>query len=101
VVPLEPFLVNLADKDGARFLRVSLRIILAEAKEAEEVTKNEVQRTRLRAGILDLLTTQTAQPLLTPEGKNALRAAIVKETSALLEPSHVVDVLFTDFVVQL
>jgi flagellar basal body-associated protein FliL len=39
--------------------------------------------------------------LLTPEGKNALRTAIIKESTTLLEPCHVVDVLFTDFVVQL
>jgi flagellar FliL protein len=101
VVTLEPFLVNLADKEGARFLRVSMRLIVPEAKEAEEIAKDEVRRVRLRAGILELLATQTAQPLLTPEGKNALRTAIIKESAAILEPCHVIDVLFTDFVVQL
>ena len=28
VIPLEPFLVNLADKDASRFLRVSLQLVI-------------------------------------------------------------------------
>jgi flagellar FliL protein len=101
VVSLEPFLVNLADKEHARFLRVSMRLIVENAKEAEEINKDEVKRTRLRAAILELLTAQTAEPLLTQEGKNTLRADITKNSSKLLEPTHVIDVLFIDFVVQL
>ncbi len=101
VVALEPFLVNLADKESSRFLRVNMRLIVRSVKEAEDINKNEVKRTRLRAAILDLLTAQTAEPLLTQEGKNTLRSAIAKNSSDLLEPTHVLDVLFTDFVVQL
>jgi flagellar protein FliL len=101
VIALDPFLVNLADANAARYLRVTLRLVVPEAKEAEEIAKNEVMRTRLRAAVLDLLATQTAEPLLTPEGKAALRAEITKHCSKILEPVHVIDVLFTDFVVQL
>jgi flagellar FliL protein len=101
VVALDPFLVNLADPAAARYLRVTLRLVVPEAKEAEEIAKNEVVRTRLRAAILDLLATQTAGPLLTPEGKAALRVEITKHCTRILEPVHVIDVLFTDFVVQL
>jgi flagellar FliL protein len=100
LVSLEPFVVNLADQGGTRFLRVSVRLIVGSLEEAERVQKNEVALLRARSAILELLTQQTAERLVTAAGKSALKQAIAARLAAVLEGITVVDVLFSDFVVQ-
>jgi flagellar protein FliL len=99
VVPLEPFLVNLADKSGTRYLRTTLKLIVPDEKTAERLAKNDVAITRARSAILELLTTETADQLVTAEGKTVLKKAIGERVSPLVGV-QVTDVLFADFVVQ-
>ena len=54
----------------------------------------------LRSAILELLTQQSAPALVTPEGKTALKDAIKARTNPLLADQKVLDVLFSEFVVQ-
>lgn len=100
IVPMEQFLVNLADKDAPRFVRVTLRLVVETKEEAKEITEDEVAKTRLRSAILELLTQQTAAVLTTPEGKDLLKKAIAARSVPVLGGRKVLDVLFTDFVVQ-
>jgi flagellar protein FliL len=100
IVPMEQFLVNLADKDAQRFVRVTLRLVVENKAEAKEIEENEVAKTRLRSAILELLTQQTAEKLTTPEGKEELKKAIAERSAPVLGGKKVLDVLFTDFVVQ-
>jgi flagellar FliL protein len=100
IVPMEQFLVNLADKDSQRFLRVTLRLVVDTKEEAKEIAEDEVAKTRLRSAILELLTQQTADSLTTAEGKAQLKKAIAERTTPVLGGKKVLDVLFTDFVVQ-
>jgi flagellar FliL protein len=99
VVPLETFLVNLADKSGSRYLKTTLKLVVPDEKTAEKLAKNEVAVTRARSAILELLTTKTADELVTAEGKSALKKAICERVSPLVG-AEVTDVLFVDFVVQ-
>jgi flagellar protein FliL len=99
LVTFEPFVVNLADAGGSRFLRVTVRLVVASAERAKEVEESPVVLMGARSAILDLLTTQSAEALVTPEGKAALRASIKERVSHDGE-LEVVDVLFSDFVVQ-
>jgi flagellar protein FliL len=100
LLSLEPLVVNLADSGGERLLRVSIRLVVGTREEAEKFQKNEVALTQLRSAILELLTQQTAEQLVTVDGKVALRQAILERAKAVLEGGTVVDVLFSDFVVQ-
>jgi flagellar FliL protein len=100
LVTLEPFVVNLADPGGSRFLRISVRLVIASVERAEHVQKSTVALTRARSAILDLLTQQTADHLVTAKGKAELKEAIVRALEPVLEGTTVVDVLFSDFVVQ-
>ena len=100
LVSLEPFVVNLAAQGGSRFLRVSVRLIVESALKAEHLQKNEVALTRARSAILELLTQQTADHLVTAEGKVALKESISEKLEPVLEETKVLDVLFSDFVVQ-
>jgi flagellar FliL protein len=109
VIPLEPFLVNLADKDASRFLRVSLQLVIDSKELGEAMTAkgghggedaHAVVKARLRSTILELLTTKTSEHLVTTEGKAELKKEIAEHATEVLEEAEVVDVLFTDFVVQ-
>ena len=99
VVPMEAFLVNLADSNASRFLRVTLRLVVETPAEAKEIEESPVDQARARSAILELLATQQSATLVTPEGKDALKKAIAERTSKVLK-REVHDVLFTDFVVQ-
>jgi flagellar basal body-associated protein FliL len=47
-----------------------------------------------------VLTVQNAPALVTPDGKSALKQAIKERTSPLVPGKKVLDVLFSEFVVQ-
>lgn len=100
IVKFEPFIVNLADPGAKRFLRVSVAIIVAEAEAAKHIEESEVLRMQLRSQILDLLTTQTSDHVVTAEGKTELKTAILEKAHETLAPAEVHDVIFSDFVVQ-
>lgn len=100
VVSFEPFVVNLADAGGHTFLRLTVRLIMDESDAAEKISKTEVTMARARAQILEILTQQTGEKLVTADGKAELKKAIQEAAEKLLEPAEVSDVLFSDFVVQ-
>jgi flagellar FliL protein len=99
IVKFEPFVVNLADPNTSRFLRVSIQLVVGSPEEAKKMAESAVVLMQARSAILELLTTQTSQVIVTPEGKTALREAI-KEHLEHAGDVKVIDVLFSDFVVQ-
>jgi flagellar protein FliL len=100
VVSFDPFVANLADEGGTRFLRASLKLVVAGAETAKEVEENPVERAQLQSTILEILTVHTAEELVTPDGKKALKKEILEKTGHVLHSAKVTDVLFTEFVVQ-
>ena len=100
IVSFEPFVVNLADPGAQHFLRISVRLIVANEEEAKKIEESQVQLMRLRSGIVDLLTSETSQHIVTQDGKNALKKEIAERAAKIVEPIEVADVLFSDFVVQ-
>lgn len=99
-VALEPFVVNLADPGGSHFLRVSLSLIVEDEAHAAEMGESELVKMRVRSAILELLALQTAERLITPEGKAELKKAIADASSKSIPGLHISDVLFSEFVVQ-
>ncbi len=100
IVVFEPFVVNLADAGVSRFLRAKIQLVVGSAEQAEEMNKSAVTLSRARSVILELLTTQTSEILVTPDGKTALRKAIAEQVGQAAGHVEIVDVLFSDFVVQ-
>ncbi len=97
----DPFVVNLADEGGARYLRVGLSLVIAGGEaEAKELEESKVKLLRIRSAVLELLSQQVADVVVTPEGKAVLKDAIEKAATEILQPVEVTDVLFTEFVVQ-
>jgi flagellar FliL protein len=100
LVELEPFVVNLADAGGQRYVRVAMRLLTHDEEQAAEVKENAVATAKLRAAILELLSMQTAEGLVTPEGKNGLKKAIAERAAHAVHELKVTDVLFVEFIVQ-
>jgi flagellar FliL protein len=107
---LEPLLVNLADAGGNSYLRVSLTLRVAvEADKKGAKAKDEKSRddkgsddavAEVRDTVLSVLGRQTADGLLAADGKEHLKAelkvALAEHNSSL----KVMDVFYTDFLVQ-
>lgn len=100
LITFEPFVVNLADGAGSRFLRANLQLVIEPAEAVEEVEKNTVLMMQARSALLELLAQQSASALVTPEGKVAMKEAILKRAQDVLEDWTIADVLFSEFVVQ-
>src|SRR5207253_1562332 len=91
IVSFEPFVANLADTGSARYLRVSIRLIVPSVEDAERIQKSEVMLMRVRSATLELLADQTAERVVTAEGKAALKQAIAARANAVIEPTKISD----------
>lgn len=100
LLTFEPFMVNLADEGGSRFLKANIQLVLEDDEKALHASETPVIVSRVRSDILELLTQQEAPTLVTPEGKQELKAAIKERAKLALPETEVVDVLFSEFVVQ-
>jgi flagellar FliL protein len=100
VLPLEQFTVNLADEEASRFLRVTVHLVVDQGDAVKEIEEDKLRLMRVRSSVLELLTMQKSARVTTTEGKTELKHAIAARTSDILKPIKVIDVLFSDFVVQ-
>lgn len=75
-VPLEPFVVNLADKESDRYAQIGVTIEVDDPKVAEEM---KTYMPAIRNGILMVLAHKTSAQLLQREGKLALSREIMRE----------------------
>lgn len=100
VFAFEPFLVNLADEGGQRFLKTTISLVVETPEEALHIEETPVIIAHVRSAIIEVLTLQKAPALVTPDGKAALKQAIKERTSPLMPEKKVLDVLFSEFVVQ-
>ena len=80
-VPLEPFTVNLADRDAERFAQVGITLEIDDAKTGEQM---KAYMPAIRNNILMALADRTAGELMTREGKAKLSEKIKVETSRAL-----------------
>ncbi|MBL0727664.1 flagellar basal body-associated protein FliL [Piscinibacter sp. HJYY11] len=77
-VPLEPFVVNLADKESDRYAQIGVTLEVEDAKFAEEM---KAYMPAIRNGILMVLSHKTSGQLLSREGKLALAKDIMREAA--------------------
>ena len=73
-VPLDPFTVNLADKESERYAQVGVTLEIDDAKTGEDL---KVYMPAIRNNILMVLSHKTAAQLLTREGKEKLAQSIL------------------------
>jgi flagellar FliL protein len=80
-VPLEPFTVNLADKEAERYAQIGVTFAVADSKVVDSI---KVFMPAIRNNILMVLAHKTSAELLLRDGKDQLAAEILRETSRAL-----------------
>ena len=101
VISLEPFVVNLADTDAARYLRIKISLMVDDKNKLKDVSENQALQLKVRDVILQSLTAKRSQDLINAEGKNNLRHEIQDKVAIYFRAPKLVDVMFTEFVIQL
>lgn len=94
---LDPFVVNLADPKGKRYLKVRIELELATPKLIE---KAEKLKPKLRDLVIMMLTSLSFEEVMTPEGKIGIRDELVDRFNLALKPDRITNLYFTEFVVQ-
>jgi flagellar FliL protein len=101
VLHLDPFVVNLGDPGGDRFLRVGIDLgITREPEDHSRAGQTETPFARIRDTILMTLTTRDATALLTPAGKANLKDDLIKALREQVPEMGVQEVYFTEFLLQ-
>ncbi len=80
-VPLEPFTVNLADREAERFAQVGITLEIDDAKTGDLI---KLYMPAIRNHILMAIADRTAVELLGREGKNRLAERVRRETLRVL-----------------
>lgn len=101
VLSLEPFLVNLTDPDAQRFLRCTMRLAIDTKEHMEVLGKNDAVLVKIRNDFLDIMSTKTGEELVTVEGKQKLRKELLQRANQVMGKDWAIDLLYTDFVVQM
>lgn len=99
VIELQPFIINLADTEEARYLRLTVSLGLA--GEGGEEKPDSIFTTRVRNALLAVLTTKRSDDILTAEGKDRLRKELLAAARAASKEPQVEAIYITDFIVQL
>ncbi|RZI84439.1 MAG: flagellar basal body rod protein [Rubrivivax sp.] len=77
-VPLDPFIVNLADRDVEHFAQIGLTLQVDDPKVAEEL---KTYMPAIRNSVLMILSHKTSEQLLSQEGKEQLATEIRRESA--------------------
>ncbi|MCW5893749.1 MAG: flagellar basal body-associated FliL family protein [bacterium] len=97
LVPLDPFIANLSDEDGRRYLKATLSVEFFRPAAPPEFTQRLPQ---VRDLMLTLFSSKTFAEVRTPQGKAVLRDEIVTRLNHALRTDAVKAVYFTEFIVQ-
>jgi flagellar FliL protein len=80
-VPLDPFTVNLADREAERYAQIGITLELEDAHAADDI---KAYMPAIRSNVLMVLSHKTSQELLEREGKERLAFEIKREASRAL-----------------
>ncbi len=94
---LEPFIVNLAGKKEAHYLKVKMSLELKGKKILDEINMRLPQ---VRDIIIEILSNKSFEELATLHGKEHLKNEITIRLNSILKTGSVKHVYFTEFVMQ-
>jgi len=97
MVPLEPFMVNLARSKGSRILKVTVTLELNNPAVQPEVEDN---RQKIMDSILVLLSSKTFEDVYSIQGKFKLKDEITTRANRFLAMGHIKEVYFSEFLIQ-
>lgn len=97
IYKMEPFIVNLLDRDGKRYLKTTIGFEVENRDIKNELTQHTPQ---LRDAILLLLTSKSFEDISKPEGKLLLKNELIARINQILPGAGVRTLYFTEFIVQ-
>ncbi len=94
---MDTLIVNLADRGGKRYLRLTMQFELSTQDLLEEIEKRLPQ---IRDSILMILPAKQYADISTTQGKTALRDELLSQVNGYLKTGAINTIYFTEFVVQ-
>jgi flagellar FliL protein len=94
---LDPFVVNLSDPKGKRYLKIRMEL---ELETPEALEKAGLIIPKLRDMTIMMLTSLSFEEVMTPEGKIRIRDELVDRFNQVMKPERVEHLYFTEFVIQ-
>jgi flagellar FliL protein len=97
MLALDPFIANLSDAGGARYLKTTFQLEF----ESDAIPHEAEERIpQIRDLLLTLLTSKSFEEIRTPAGKQNLREDVINRVNQVLDGPTVRAVYFTEFIVQ-
>ncbi len=96
-IKLEPFIVNLVDNSGTRYLKLTLNLDLTSSAMVAKIKNHDA---RIRDSLIVLLSSKSYAEIGTVEGKYQLRDEIVQRINQFIGGKGVKTAYFTEFVIQ-
>ena len=97
IFSLDTFIVNLADKGGTRYLRVTMDLELGNSDLEDELYKRLPQ---VRDSLLMILPSKRFEDISTVQGKTALRDEMLEALNGYLGQGKITNIYYKEFVVQ-
>ena len=97
IMALDPFVVNLADPKGKRYLKLKIELELESPAAKDKATK---VAPKLRDMVIMMLTSLDFEQVMTPEGKVGIRDELLERFNQIMRPDRITNIYFTEFVVQ-
>jgi len=97
IYPMKPFIVNLADDSGSRYLKVKFEMELNSKDLVPEIEKRMPQ---LTDSVIMLLSSRKYEDIATYEGKDRMRNEIMLRLNSFLSNGSIEKIYFTEFVMQ-
>ena len=94
---MKPFIVNLADPKGKRYLKIKLSLEVETPEILEKTTRLEP---KLQNIVIMMLTSLSFEEVMTPEGKVRIRDELQERFNQVTRPDKIKNIYFTEFVVQ-
>ncbi|MFP3983037.1 MAG: flagellar basal body-associated protein FliL [Desulfurivibrionaceae bacterium] len=94
---LEPFVVNLADPQGDRYLKIKINM---ELKDPKAVERAKQLSPKLRDIVIMMISSLAFEEVMTSEGKLRIREELRTRFNRVLKPYKVEHIYFSEFVIQ-
>jgi len=98
VVPLETFIVNLANSKGRKVAKVNMEIELKDGEGGNVADEIDKRKAQIRDIIIILLSSKTYEEVSSREGKDHLRNEIKDTINSFLTKGKITNVFFTEFI---
>jgi flagellar basal body-associated protein FliL len=94
---VDPFIVNIGDNNGTKFLKITICLELSSPSLAERA---KAKAAAIRDAVIMLVTSKSADAFNSPEGKPQLKDELIMTLNKVLGEKTVKNIYFTEFIMQ-